>query len=372
MSRTGSFPLRIAYRLLEHFAEPSSIIFDPFCGKGTSLLAARMLGVAAYGMDVAPEAVICARAKLVDVKLANVREYIKQLRLRKNLHEKTPGTMQIFFHASTLQQILTIRRKLLRDIASNNGKLQRNGIVTLAALLGILHGHASYSLSIPSAHAFSMAPAYVKRFAARHGLRPPVQDVKSCLIEKLSRCLELPLPRAVPCGVKLGSALDCSRLFPELVGKVDLIMTSPPYLNAQTYAKDNWLRLWLLGHDYKKLRDSYIETGSIERYKHYMIPVFEEFRRMLKPGGRLICIAGDVRVARHGIKTATNGIFRTGRFLAQLCESREIGFRVEEYEIHRIRSSNRYFHALSHSNGHSEVNLVERVFIARKKKMPSS
>jgi hypothetical protein len=211
-----------------------------------------------------------------------------------------------------------------------------------------------------------MAPGYVVKFAAKHGLKPPFRNVKACLIEKISRCLRVSMPDPVLSDVRRGSAFDCCAVFPELVGRVDLILTSPPYLNAQTYAKDNWLRLWLLGHDYKDLQHRYIETGSIQRYRDYMEKVFKELYRIMRPGGRLICIAGDVRLHTSKARQTGNEVFKTGSFLAELCKSREIGLAVERYEQHAVASGSRYFHALSQSNGHSERNLLERIFIATK------
>lgn len=366
MSRTGSFPLRTAYNLLEEYDGRSCVVFDPFCGKGTTLLAARMLGHPTYGMDIAPEAVICSLAKLADVELEDVFEYIKGLP-DSSSHYAAPVSVRRFFHPSTLGQILSIRDRLLHDSKSKDKKRRSNALFTLACLLGILHGHASFSLSISSAHAYSMAPAYVARFAAEHGLKRPVRDVKSCLIKKVSRCLSVPLPKPVLFDVRRGSALHCSTVFPELIGKVNLILTSPPYLNAQTYAKDNWLRLWLLGYDYKSLRQDYIETGSVQNYRDYMVSVFKELYLMLKSGGRLICIAGDVRLKNGKGTSGDNGsIFATGTFLAKLCRSKEIGLKVEKYEKHRVPSIYRYFHSLSGSNGHSKRDLVERVFVAQK------
>ncbi len=366
MSRTGSFPLHVAHNLLKKYGGRSKLVFDPFCGKGTTLLAARMLGNPAYGMDIAPEAVICASAKLEDVNLEDMCKYVKSLRVNGSSIAGTPSSVRKFFRRSTLSQILSIRDKLLRDTQSKDTVRRKNAFFVLANLLGILHGHASYSLSISSAHAYSMAPTYVARFAAKHGLKPPIRDVKSCLIKKGSRCLSTTLPKPVKFEVKRGSVLHCSTIFPELVGKVDLILTSPPYLNAQTYAKDNWLRLWLLGYDYKELQHEYIQTGSVQRYGEYMTKVFKELRCMLKPGGRLIFIAGDVRLPNRKSNGRNNGVFKTGTFLAQLCKSKEIGLRVEKYERHKVPSNCRYFHALSSSNGHSKRNLIERVFIARK------
>lgn len=366
MSRTGSFPLHVAHNLLKKYGSRSALVFDPFCGKGTTLLAARMLGYSAYGMDIAPEAVICTLAKLEDVSIEGTRKYIKSLRVNGSSITGVPASVRRFFHPSTLAQILSIRNKLIRDIRSKDDVRRENAFFVLANLLGILHGHASYSLSISSAHAYSMAPTYVERFAVKHGLKPPIRDVKSCLIKKGSRSLSCTLPKTVKCEVKRGSALCCSTVFPKLVGKVDLILTSPPYLNAQTYAKDNWLRLWLLGYDYKELQHDYIQTGSVQRYGEYMCKVFEELHCMLKTGGQLICIAGDVRLPNRKSNNGNNHLFKTGAFLAELCESKGIGLRVEKYEKHKVPSNYRYFHALSRSNGHSKRNMVERVFVARK------
>ena len=74
MSRTGSFPVGIAKAILTELAPKNAVVLDPFCGKGTTLLAGRCLGHATYGSDVAPEAVWSARAKVADVCRQSVTE----------------------------------------------------------------------------------------------------------------------------------------------------------------------------------------------------------------------------------------------------------------------------------------------------------
>ncbi len=163
----------------------------------------------------------------------------------------------------------------------------------------IFNGRSRRSLSLPSAHAYSMAPEYARRFAQRHRLRRPRRNVKRCLISKLKSCLRGPILPEVHYWVRCGSALRCGRLFPRIRGKVDIILTSPPYLNAQTYAKDNWLRLWLLRYDHRSLQRDYIETGSVRMYERLMTRVLQQLSRMLRRGGLLICVAGDVRLRRE-------------------------------------------------------------------------
>lgn len=321
-----------------------------------------MLGYSAYGMDVAPEAIICSSAKMVGVTLGEVEKYVRKLPTPSKHTKAVPAPQNTFFHPSTFAQILILRDRLLNDLQSANTIKKDCATITLAGLLGILHGHASYSLSVSSAHAFSMSPGYVADYARMHGLTPPMQDVKACLIRKISRCLSIELPMKVPYQVVLGSAFSCSDLFAKLIGKVDLILTSPPYLNAQTYAKDNWLRLWLLGYDYRDLQSDYLQTGSISRYEDKMKSVFIELSAMLKTGGRLICIAGDVNSGSNGKRE----VFKTGLSLARICDSAASGMEVENRERHKVLSNNRYLHSISQSNGHSEHDLIERIFVARK------
>jgi len=61
------FPLEYPMRVLNHRQlrkYRSPLLCDPYCGRGTSLFAARMRGIRAHGIDVAPVAVAIAQAKL--------------------------------------------------------------------------------------------------------------------------------------------------------------------------------------------------------------------------------------------------------------------------------------------------------------------
>ena len=370
MSRTGSFPLGVALTLVRRHTAPSSIVLDPFCGKGTTLLASRMLGHAAYGIDIAPEAVICAAAKMADVTTKSIGEYIAALPSTSRTHEKPPPEVRTFFHDETLEQILDVRAALEADLRSKSATLIEHATFTLGCLLGILHGHAAYSLSISSAHAFAMAPRYVERYAREHELTAPVRDVKACITTKAKQCLATPLPRSVPNRILWGSAIHCRTLLPSLAGRVNLIVTSPPYLNAQTYAKDNWLRLWLLRQPYKEIQHRYLQTGSVRRYAARMAQKFVQLESMLAPGGKLFCIAGDIRVrpsALNGKRSAEPSVLRLGELLANTCARACPRLKIADYDFHVVKHSTRYLHAINQTNGHRSRDLIERIFVAEKR-----
>src|SRR6476619_2517338 len=60
------FPLEFPYKALAS-AGSNDWVFDPFCGRGTTLFAARLRGLGAMGVDSNPVAAAIASAKLVRV-----------------------------------------------------------------------------------------------------------------------------------------------------------------------------------------------------------------------------------------------------------------------------------------------------------------
>jgi len=79
----------------------------------------------------------------------------------------------------------------------------------------------------------------------------------------------------------LGDSRDMSRLGRE---SVDLIVTSPPY--------------WTL----KEYRDSEGQLGHVEDYEQFLTEldkVWKQCLELLVPGGRLICVVGDVCLSRR-------------------------------------------------------------------------
>jgi ubiquinone/menaquinone biosynthesis C-methylase UbiE len=124
--------------------------------------------------------------------------------------------------------------------------------------------------------------------------------------------------------------------------------------------------LWLLKYDYRNIAPDYIQTGSVPRYEVHMKRVLAEVARMLKPGGLVVCVAGDVRLARRTGAGGKDQVLKTGRFLANLCAEDGVGLRVLHQRRRTVPSTRRYMHALSNSNGHAKRDLVERTFVAQK------
>ena len=84
--------------------------------------------------------------------------------------------------------------------------------------------------------------------------------------------------------------------------KVDAIITSPPYMNALDYGRDNRLRLWFIGAtDFARLDSSSLQT--VRAFSNLMESFAEVANRSLKPGGVVVLIVGEVSQDEKTIQT---------------------------------------------------------------------
>ena len=104
---------------------------------------------------------------------------------------------------------------------------------------------------------------------------------------------------------------------------IDLIVTSPPFLNVVQYSKDNWLRCWFNGIDIKSVEDKIFITSSLEKWNNFMYNVFKELYRVLKPQGIIAFEVGEVK----------NGKIKLEEQLIPLAKN--IGFRIEGVMINQ-------------------------------------
>ncbi len=335
-SRSGSFPPALADYFISNFSKVGDLVLDPYSGKGTAPYQACLLNRIGFGVDVTPEAYVLTGAKVNIVKHEEAVEYLKSIRFgisKTNIKDINPD-VRIFFSTKTLAQILVIRERLLEDFnfdatnlnyetgqISHQTKTKKEQFAQywLGILIGILHGSSSYSLSLPCSHSFSMAPNYTKNYAKKHNLKKPDRNVIQSMIEK-SFYLQSAGIAGVSGKASLGKAQELPKSWEE---KFDLIVTSPPYFTAQSYAWDNWLREWLLGFDFKEVRKQTTQTASYEKYSHAMYLFLREAYRVLKPGKRAFVVVGDVTKKSGDEKI----IIRTSDVIST--QAKKVGFEVD-------------------------------------------
>ncbi len=82
---TTAKPLDLMLRLLEYFSEPGELIVDPTCGRGTAILAAKLLGRSGLGIELQQSEAELARERVAQAPALGKRDADRLERYQKNL-----------------------------------------------------------------------------------------------------------------------------------------------------------------------------------------------------------------------------------------------------------------------------------------------
>ena len=245
------FPAEFVRQQVEQHSRPGDWTYDPFCGRGTTVLESLLMGRRAAGSDTNPVAFCVSRAKAEPPTIDDVQREVA--RLEEQYMESSPRRWErdrvvlppFFkraFHAATLRELLFLRATL-------NWRRNRTQRFVTAMVLGSLHGEmdrsdAYFSNQMP--RTICLKPGYSLRYWRRHRLYPKRRRVFEMLGQKARQRLD-GLPAYEDGAVRLADARSASSRFGGLKGRVALLVTSPPYLNVTSYEEDQWLRIWFLG-----------------------------------------------------------------------------------------------------------------------------
>lgn len=239
------FPLEYPIGIIKKYRQKNTIILDPFCGRGTTIYAARKFDLRSYGLDTSSIAASIAQAKVASAKPDAVLELAKKLLATAPRDVPETEFFQRAFAPSTLLEVCALREGLLSTPKTHAAAILR------AAALGCLHGpinvsgKASY-FSNQMPRTFASKPDYSVRFWRDRSMKPPVVSVLEVLRKKLARIsdLDAPSPGRLT-DIKCGDARSAASY--RRVRNATVIVTSPPYYGMTTYVEDQWLRNWFLG-----------------------------------------------------------------------------------------------------------------------------
>lgn len=288
------YPLDFPLRALRKRSHSEEWVFDPFCGRGTTNFAARLLGLPSVGFDSSPIAVAIAKAKLLHISAETVVETAQvALEERSGSTEMPEGEFWNWaYHKETLKEICRLRKALM-----NTGD-EPAQVMLRAVILGALHGPRNKGVlsyfSNQAPRTFAPKPAYAVRFWRSRGLRPPQVDILSIIQRRVSRYLK-EQPEVVD-----GFIVQADSRRPEVLDSTpqfSWVITSPPYYGMRTYMPDQWLRAWFLGGPsavvYQQPHGE-MTHGSPEEFASQLAQVWRNVTRVCRPHARLVCRFGGI------------------------------------------------------------------------------
>ena len=293
------FARDLVFHFIKDFSlNEKSVVLDPFCGSGTTLLGCKEKGINAIGFDVLPVSVFSSRVKTQDYDLGELKKVSQNFfRERFQKPEKTIKIpMREAFSKYTLEDITFFKEKI--------DKIQDEKVRDLFLLCLISSAIRASWLWKDGA---------VLKVRKKHV--PPLRFLYKRTIKNMVKELHK-FSGSGKVNVNYGDARSL-----ELDNEsVDAVITSPPYLNQIDYTKVYEVENFLLD-DMKKVSAlrSFIRFDE-ENYFKDMELVIKELYRVCKPGAKLSIIVGNAYVDRK--------IIDVDEILAE--KSEKIGFAVEK------------------------------------------
>jgi DNA modification methylase len=324
------FPARMAPELvwdeLPDHHSPRLRVLDPMAGSGTTLVTSKLRGHQAIGFDRDPLAVLIARTWLANIspdeaeeKASDIvaRAYLRARDLSvgdsypKNADDETKAFVRYWFdetnriHLTALSE--TISR--LHDPAMKD-------LMWCALSRLVITKQSGVSRAMDVSHSrphrsFDKAPKIALHY---------FEDA----VKQIIKASPFQSGNANP-EASVGFA--DARSLPIEDNSVDLVITSPPYLNAIDYLRGHKFSLIWMGHSIKELRDvrttnvgteviakedkkdvateqimnamckvhnlSSRNAGMLRRYVRDMRAVLSETKRVLRTGGKAVFVVGN-------------------------------------------------------------------------------
>lgn len=341
------FPARMAPEIALSACDQlptGSLVLDPMAGSGTVLRVSSSLGHRAVGFDIDPLSVLMARVWVGDVDESRVEALLQIVslaarstrdRLAISWIDEDPETSRFvdYWFAAAQQTPLRAIASWLKDLTGPEADLLRLGLSRI-----VITKDRGASLARDTAHS-----------RPHKWYEPTDYDVVANFERSVRRLLSLVrgnsrVPRQPT--VELGDA----RRLPLAGESVDLVVTSPPYLNAIDYLRGHRLSLIWLGYRVADLRlkrssamgterglhvydhgaSSVMSTYSrsadlsgrnqaiLYRYAGDLVQVAGEIRRVLRPEGRAVIVIGNSfiqGIAVDNAKAVVRAAFLTGMTL---------------------------------------------------------
>jgi hypothetical protein len=282
---------------IERLTQPGDIVYDPFSGRGTTVIEAGLLGRNVIANDINPlSAILCAPRFFIPTHDDLVQRLEK---IPRRCAGNLSLDLSMFYHPDTLAEIIALREYLLERYAAKRAD-ELDAWIRMVAT-NRLTGHSTGFFSVytlPPNQA--VAPHRQEKINRARKQAPPYRDTRAIILKKSHQLTKeltaQDIDNLYRAGKRAKFYTSDARFTKKIpANRVQLTVTSPPFLDIVQYALDNWLRCWFNGIDEKAIAAKITTAKSVEEWADVMQAVFHELYRITRPGGWVAFEVGEVR-----------------------------------------------------------------------------
>ncbi len=308
ISYRACFKPQLPAFFIEWLTRPGNVVYDPFMGRGTTPLQAALMGRRPVGSDINPLSAMLLAPRLAPPALEDIAVRLAEIPSSNSLpKEPLLDDLRVFFHDAVLARLGSLRAWFIER--ERSGALDPVDGWLRMVCLNRLTGHSPGFFSV-----YTMPPNQAvgadrqRRINAKRGQTPHRRDVDALILRK-SRSL-LSTGRPPPHPLALLGVAEADRAAFVQNDSVDLVVTSPPFLDVVDYRTDNWLRCWFAGIDLEAVPIAVHRTpGDWQDFIHASL---HDIARVLRLGGFVAFEVGEVRGGRvfleDHVATAARGL----------------------------------------------------------------
>lgn len=276
--------------------QPGDVVYDPFSGRGTTIIEAALVGRNIVSNDLNPLSKILCRPRLFVPELTSVGQRLETIPVKTI---ESPIDLSMFYHKDTLREILSLRRYLLEK-ENTGGEDVLDAWIRMVAT-NRLTGHSKGFFSVytlPPNQAVS--PENQIKINAKKNQRPGYRNTREIILKKTKDLIKNLTRDNIDLLKKIGEQAvfltkDARETNEIPDGSVGLTVTSPPFLDVVQYTADNWLRCWFNHIDGDNVAKTLTMSKKIEDWCRVMDAVFKELYRITRSSGHVAFEVGEVR-----------------------------------------------------------------------------
>lgn len=288
ISYRACFKAQLPRFFIDRLTQPGEIVYDPFMGRGTTLLEAALLDRIPYGNDINPLSRALVEPRLKPPTLEEIEQRLASIPWA-SFTGYDRDDLLVFYHPQTLAQLEGLRNWLIERQRSDSW----DSIDAWVRMVAInrLTGHSKGFFSV-----YTLPPNQAvtidrqKLINEKRQQQPDYRDIPTIILKKSKSLLSQGGASCPSFATYTSQSWSTPGIENDTVA---LTVTSPPFLDIVNYESDNWLRCWFLGVDPSTVPIS--SHKKVVDWQAFIGRTLSELSRITKPGGFIAFEVGEVR-----------------------------------------------------------------------------